>query len=492
LLQVPAFSLSEDDVAEQDWSDVGIRVLALDALSAAPLSRSEAVTPQTALGDPGLPVELPPFDAPERVLWALRRGLTAAVGQDGAARVVAALPGVGDGIEISLGVVAGVGDAVGDVLREQLGLVRDGIGAVIDFYAFVYDADLWIELLKVWTAPEGTGIEGVTEYLKAEYPNLYTALRAYAPMVEKLNGLLQSLLDGSQAASLSWSVALDNIAAWMAQVPEVLGAMLRPSVEQLISDRGDPRAQGRTIGRVVGRVVIEIVLIAMDLYALIRGAAGLARDVLATTRRFLSSGELAKVVAQTEKVVPGAIAVGKDTSAATKEAVKIYGELATEISPYRKLKRKTGAFNKQVRDVTGLSLSETGYIEMRLDAQHIVEDTWYQRFAKDFEKAFGWKSSQDMDAVSLHTTWHIRKGENLATDLNLLGAEKEVSLTKALQDHLAKAQLAPDGTARPFTNLEQLFKAHADFYKTYSPRLWPRLEKWFDEAAIKLASLKTP
>jgi hypothetical protein len=67
------------------------------------------------------------------------------------------------------------------------------------------------------------------------------------------------------------------------------------------------------------------------------------------------------------------------------------------------LSRKTGAFNSKVREVYGLALNDREYVGIRLDAQHIVEDVWYKRFAKDFEKAFGWKSSQEMEAIALHT-----------------------------------------------------------------------------------------
>src|SRR4051812_27173312 len=115
-------------MTEQDWSDAGARVLRLDALSNAPLSRSDMITRQIALGQGDPPkVELPPFDAPEKLLWALKRGLTAAVGPEGIRRVITALPSVGDGVEISLGVTSGVGDAVRDVVREQVGLARDGL-----------------------------------------------------------------------------------------------------------------------------------------------------------------------------------------------------------------------------------------------------------------------------------------------------------------------------------------------------------------------------
>src|SRR4028119_1906830 len=52
-----------------------------------------------------------------------------------------------------------------------------------------------------------------------------------------------------------------------------------------------------------------------------------------------------------------------------------------------------------------------------------------------------------------------------------------------------RAQKAPDGTIKAFTSLEDLFKAHADFYKSYSPQLWSRLEPWFEESMRELKKL---
>jgi hypothetical protein len=129
------------------------------------------------------------------------------------------------------------------------------------------------------------------------------------------------------------------------------------------------------------------------------------------------------------------------------------------------------------------------YVSMRLDAHHIVEDVWYQnkKFASDFDKVFGWKSANDMDCIALHYEWHIRSGEELG-NLGYLGAENQTSLTKALQDFLANAQLGPNGEAKPFTKLSELFQAHANFYQQYSKPLWQKLQPWFNQALAKIAA----
>ena len=112
--------------------------------------------------------------------------------------------------------------------------------------------------------------------------------------------------------------------------------------------------------------------------------------------------------------------------------------------------------------------------------------------SKTVAVTFGWETNADMDAIALHTSWHIRSGTGLATKLNLSGAEKEASLTKALQDFLKNAQIAPDGTSRPFATLQELFQAHENFYKSYSPRLWPRLEGWFKSALERITAAGPP
>jgi hypothetical protein len=230
----------------------------------------------------------------------------------------------------------------------------------------------------------------------------------------------------------------------------------------------------------------------MDLYALAQNAAGLAKDVFVSLRQILKSPEMGKAAARAEQAAAGVIAAGQDVARASRAAQQIYEELATQIKAYKVLNRKTQAFNRKVREIVGLKLSDREYVGIRLDAQHIVEARWYAKFPKDFEKAFGWKSAEEMEAIALHTEWHIRSGEKLSTNLNLRGAEREPSLTKALQDYLQNAQTAPDGALKPFTNLKEVFKAHEAFYKSYSPRLWPRLEPWFNDSMAKLAVLNSP
>lgn len=472
-------------------TDRADRVLREDVLDERALQVAEAATPETAIAPAPVDWTPMPFEPGERILWGLEQGFKVAMGPEGWSRIAVALPSAKSPEEVTAfaeGVAGGVGIAIVDIATEHIKLVKDGVTAVLDFYSVVFDVDIWIEMMKVWVAPEGTGVAEFAKFMEAEHPDLHAAVTSYFNLTSKLDQFIERLSSEETDSGMDWPEAWRTISDWIADFSQVMGGRLRQHVDALVASKGNAGAQGEIIGRVVARIVIESVLLAMDLYALVQGAAGLARGVFAGIRELRTPAQLTKAVAQAEKSTPGIIAAGKNVAKGSDEAMKIYEALATEIGAYKNLRRRTGEFNRRVRDICGLKLADTDYIAIRLDAQHIVENTWYNKFADDFKKAFGWQSGNDMDAIALHTEWHIRSGANLSTDIGLVGAEKEVSLTKALQDHLLKAQVAPDGTPKPFTNLRGLFEAHADFYQTYSPRLWPRLEEWFKARIAQLST----
>ena len=157
-------------------------------------------------------------------------------------------------------------------------------------------------------------------------------------------------------------------------------------------------------------------------------------------------------------------------------ASQLYKELAESIQPYRALKEKTGEFNRLVRELHDLGLRDAEYVGLRLDAHHIIENTWYKAFAKDFQAVFQWHSGADMDAVALHTELHIRSGDKMAQNLQLLGAEGYSSLTKALQDFLEQERARAGGR---FRSLADLIEAHERFYPQRQQKYWPRLQAWF-------------
>ncbi len=53
---------------------------------------------------------------------------------------------------------------------------------------------------------------------------------------------------------------------------------------------------------------------------------------------------------------------------------------------------------------------------------------------------------------------------------------------------MAKAQIGPSWTSKPFSSLNDLFQAHADFYQNYSRRLWEKVQPWFNQAMAKIAA----
>ena len=168
------------------------------------------------------------------------------------------------------------------------------------------------------------------------------------------------------------------------------------------------------------------------------------------------------------------------------EAMRLFAELAVKIAPYRDLKRKTRRFNELIRIVYGLAVSDPKYVANRLDAHHIIEDTWHKYFKSEMARVFGWQTSDDMAAIALSTEWHIRSGDNLSSKLGLRGAEGHVSLSKMLQDHLFLWQpVLPRG--RSFKSLANLVNAYEEFYRSKcSPSVWGKLQSWFQDAQRRL------
>jgi hypothetical protein len=167
-------------------------------------------------------------------------------------------------------------------------------------------------------------------------------------------------------------------------------------------------------------------------------------------------------------------------------AAQLYKELSANIEPYRTLKETTGEFNRLVRELHKLGLQDAEYVGLRLDAHHIVENTWYSTYSKQFERAFGWRSGGDMDAIAIHTELHIRSGDRMAENLQLLGAEGHSSLTKILHDFLERERMRVGGR---FRSLHELFDAHERFYRQELKTYWPRLQNWFDLKRAKVRAV---
>jgi len=434
----------------------------------------------------GQTLELAPFEPDERVIWAVRSGLKVALGDDAWKTIDSAMPRVSDlddRLKFQAGTVLGVGDAVVGFLNDQVSMMAGAIRGMLAYYSLVYDINVWKEMLAVWTAPPGTSVQPFAQFLKTDYPALYAAVIEYRPTVKKLDDMVKPLLDGTKPAASPWSVRETRTGEWMVSAALWLGGALKPVVDELVAAKGDPFGQGRIAGRVTARVIIEAALLALGLYDLVAAGLRAAGTVVSDTRAILSLAEQTRTLVVAEKSAAGVTAGAKAVAQTKNAAVVLYEELATDIQAYSKLRVKTGAFNSEVRELVGCSLTDVEYVKVRLDANHIVKGEMYDAHAADFERFFGWTKADDMDAMAMHTEWHIRSGEKLKTKLNLLGAENEKSFSHALDTHIDTWQK----THGPFQSLEQVFVAHEEFYKAYSPRLYEKLKPWF---AQKLAVIR--
>jgi hypothetical protein len=246
-----------------------------------------------------------------------------------------------------------------------------------------------------------------------------------------------------------------------------------------------PFQRGEMVGRVMTGVVLAAVALVSGLKAFLQSAGGSLAAFADEVARILKAAQLKSAVRLAERAAPTIVPAGTAASAAFKEAAGIYQELRGVILPYRRLRSRTLGFNERVRTLYGYSKYDIDYVKLRLDAHHIVEDEWFAPFASEFRAKLGWQTAEDMDAIALHTEWHIRSGKGLAGK-GLQGAEKEPSLSAALRQHLADQQRRPDGTTVPFKSAKEVVEAHRSFYQNYSRLLWERLSPWFDEIISKL------
>jgi hypothetical protein len=448
------------------------------------VTRSAVQQSDTAVLDD---IGLQPFEPDQRIFWAIRRGVRAALGDSTWSDLQAALPDPASFTAMEPfieGVAAGVRDTIADVILQFEKLLVQGGGLTIAFYKLVFNTDFWVELAEVYSG--NTDISEFGQYLQTNYPMLYKAIMSLPKLQASFSRLVESLT--TKDARPPWPAAAWAIAEWAVAVAPAIGGQLQPEIANLVAAKGNPADQGQIIGKVVSNVVIQVVFIVSGLFGILQGVLGVARPILIGIRLALAETRGILIAAQlTAKVAPEILKAGEEAAQGVKQAVKIYGDLAYKISPYKNLRLETAAFNQTVRDVAGYGKYDMQYGMMRLDAHHFVENTWYDDFAADFKKVFGWQSADDMDTIAVHTEWHIRSGEKLG-DLGYLGAENEKSLTKALQDYLEHVQIGPDGKPKPFQSLRQLIEANRDFYKNYSSPLWKKVEPWFTQALVKLTN----
>lgn len=424
--------------------------------------------------------ELAPYESDKRALWAVERAWVAALGPGGTTEVLAAMPDVSDEdarVDFLRGLVAGAGSSVSAFVKEQVEGVAAAVKGLLAYYGLVYDADMWVQMLKVWTSEPGTSVEVFERYLATRYPDLYTTVRAFQPFVAELNAFAARLRDTTTPPGEEWRVCERLVAEWLGTVPVWLGGQLRPHVDAFVAATGDAREQGVVVGRVGGRVIIEVVLMAVSIDDIARTARGVDK-LDGHVRKSLNAQERKSVGDKVAASSPGLPSAAADAAQAQRVAQRLNEEAVGKIEAYTTLSRKTRAFNKHVKDLYGLTASSAEYVSIRLDAHHIVKASLYKEFAGEFRRVFGWKSSGDMDCIGLPHMYHSRDGSKLATELGLLGAEEVKSLTQEMERFMARWQREKG----KFRDLEDVFVAHEAFYKTEAPLLYVDLEKWFTKS----------
>lgn len=430
--------------------------------------------------------ELAPYEADKRALWALERAWVAALGPGGATEVLAAMPDLSDPnerVDFLRGLVHGVGNSVSAYVKEQIEGVVAAVKGLLAFYGLVYDTEMWAQMLKVWGAKPGTSVEMFERYLATEYRELYAAIRSYAPFVAELNSFAARLRDTTTPAGEEWRVCEQLISEWFGIVPVWLGGQLRPHVGAFVAAAGDARDQGVVVGRVGGRVVIEVVLMAVSVDDLARTARGVEK--LAGQRRASLTGpERTKAVTAVQESSPRLVTAASDLAQTQRVAAGLYQELVKAPAPYTTLSRKTQAFNRYVKDLYGLTVSSAEYVSLRLDAHHIVKASLFRDFAPEFRQVFGWTKAGDMDSIAVPHLLHIRSGEKLRSELGLHGAEQMKSLSYDLDTFIAKRQRDKGR----FSDLEDVFTAHEDFYRDFSTHMDQQLKPWFTAALAKIRS----
>lgn len=427
------------------------------------------------------PGSLRPFEPTERIPWALENGVQNALTDQEWATFKAAMPPASEYGDLLAGVVEGVWAAVNDMAKEHLGLAKMALQFTVEFYSVVYDVPLWGLILTYWVNPSSTP-QGLATHIQQKHPALWTAIREYPKFEAKVDAFIERITSDEKYANTAWTESQVYVTDLMCDLVFGLGRMLKESANAIAAKKGDAEAQGEIIGRRFGLALIEAILLALGLFALVRGAAKeLGKAAMKAGRSFFKAPELAKIASKIDNVTPGLSSVGRTLADdALRQVESAYQRVAGRVAPFKTMSKETGAFNRGVRDVYGYSVADVEYVALRLDAHHIIEERYFARFQNEFRQKLKWNTGDDMDTIALHTEWHIRSGKNMSKNLGRVGADKEVSLTKALDDAIKLR----DQQAGGFTNLRQLVDAYEEVYKEYAgSTLHPMLQDWF--AGIK-------
>lgn len=441
--------------------------------------------------------------------------VTAAV--EGLGEEAAGLWGGDPRAEFCVGLVLGTGESLLEGGRALMQLVETVLDKAVGFYTLVYDVNVLHELLRIYLL--GAPGDELASYLRTDYPELWRAISSGPAMGERIETIGKRLSEEPE-------VALKAVGDWIDRLPVAIGEQLRPHVDAVVAAKGDPGGQGKIIGGVVGPVVIDILSAVLGLVGTVRGvlrvlskralegvrgvgnvveeAAEEARKAALAQHR---ADDLTAAAEIAEAQAPGLSNAAQQVAGGVlSQIVREYGELSEHLGPHWLTRRRTGAWNKSVRDLADLTEKDLEYaVSLRLDSSHIIGDEWFDKFPTDFRQVFqnwavldsrgrpvmhrgqplvvSWKSGKDMDTFPMHTEAHIRSGRSMAKEHGLMGAEGMGPLREQMNTYFADWQ-AEHGK---FKGIRDVVTAHHDYWqKKWGPTEWPRLEAWFErvEAAL--------
>ncbi|MET0398463.1 MAG: hypothetical protein ABW277_16835 [Longimicrobiaceae bacterium] len=456
------------------------------AIKEVALQPEAKVTPTGATVD-GVFWALEPYEPEVAVVWAVKVALAQALGGQDAAGLEKALQSLDEEkADFLEGAVAGVGRGAHHVVKGYLEGALKLLEGIVSYYSLSTDPEIWVRMWEVWSAKDTSeaALRDMAAYLKSDYPGLWAAVIAFPELWKSTEKFFADLEEEGAVAKL------------VARVRDALLGMLRElgqkKVRQFVALTGDAYEQGAMVGEAAAITVITAVLVAMDVRSLARSLVKMGHQMMEVPEL---AGALRGIASKHGELGRGARAL----KLIEEEAVRLYEELAREIAPYRKLKKRTGEFNRHVAAHTAFSGrsalgAEVEYVGLRLDADHILEDRIWAAYPDECKK-MGWASAEEMPSIALHTEYHIRSGDGLTDVFQIqdTGVTGKTSLTDA------KLKTFPDAAVirQKYPTLRSLLEGYEDFYRGQRvlvdghtiEGLWPRLESWFATQKARAAAL---
>jgi hypothetical protein len=421
----------------------------------------------------------------DALLGALRASILVTLGENVWGELIAALPSPADpeaAGQFAYGLISGAAETARQLVVDEVRGYRDLMLNLTQFYSAALDDELLMAGATAWLDSDPQNITAAMQMLAERYPRIYMGLTALAEFSSALEQLIAPLLEDVDAASALASRALRQAVEWILAVPRTFAQLIRDEVAAIVSRVENPEEQGRIFGRYLGYIAVVLPTIAMNFYPVLRGGLAVSRgigdvsfDIVTAVADVAVPEEIVRGSANAR--VAGLAAVRTRIIGPMREAVELYGSLAYRTGSYRDLKETTGLFNGMAKEATGAAFDERQYIAIRLDAHHLAPAEFHSRFRVEMRQYFGWNSPDDMESIAIHTERHIRSGRGMsAPPLGLLGAESEASLTVQLRRFLRERD-----RTRPFGRVRDFMEACREFYVTYDPNLWRRMETRFNE-----------